>query len=175
MENPHKIGADRRYEAAVISISTSRFLKYGSVKTPEEAEDISGRIIIDLLENAGHKLHRYTLISDEGRSIAQAVKAHVNAVNVIITTGGTGLAPRDVTIEAIQKILQKEIPGFGELFRFISYEQIGSSAMLTRAASGIIENTAVFCLPGSPNAVRLAMETLILPELQHVLLHVSEE
>ncbi len=75
----------------------------------------------------------------------------------------------------VQKILQKEIPGFGELFRFISYEQIGSSAMLTRAASGIIENTAVFCLPGSPNAVRLAMETLILPELQHVLLHVSEE
>ena len=172
--NPHKIGADRRYGAAVISISTSRFLKYGSVNTPEEADDISGRIIIDLLENAGHKLHRYTLISDEGRSIAQTVKAHVNAVNVIITTGGTGLAPRDVTIEAIQKIFQKDIPGFGELFRFISYEQIGSSAMLTRAASGIIENTAVFCLPGSPNAVRLAMETLILPELQHVLLHVSE-
>jgi molybdopterin adenylyltransferase len=172
--NPHKIGVNKRYEAAVISISTSRFMKYGSVKTPEEAEDVSGRIIIDLLENAGHKLHHYTLLSDEGRSITQAVKAQVNAVNVVITTGGTGLAPRDVTIEAVQKILQKEIPGFGELFRSISYEQIGSSAMLTRASSGIIENTAIFCLPGSPNAVTLAMEALILPELQHVLLHVSE-
>jgi molybdopterin adenylyltransferase len=174
VENPHKVGANKRYEAAVISISTSRFMKYGSVKIPEEAEDISGRIIIDLLEKAGHKLHRYALISDEARSIAQAVKAQVNAVNVVITTGGTGLAPRDVTIEAVQEILQKEIPGFGELFRSISYEQIGSSAMLTRASSGIIENTAIFCLPGSPNAVKLAMEALILPELQHLLLHVSE-
>jgi len=174
VENPHTAGADTRYEAAIISISTSRFMKYGSVKTPEEAGDTSGRIIIDLLENAGHKLHSYTLISDEGRSIAQAVQAQINAVNVVITTGGTGLAPRDVTIEAVQQLFQKDIPGFGELFRSISYEQIGSSAMLTRASSGIIENTAIFCLPGSPNAVKLAMEALILPELQHVLLHVSE-
>jgi molybdenum cofactor biosynthesis protein B len=95
--NPHKIGVNKRYEAAVISISTSRFMKYGSVKTPEEAEDISGRIIIDLLENAGHKLHHYTLISDEGRSITQAVKAQVNAVNVVITTGGTGGRPKNTS------------------------------------------------------------------------------
>jgi molybdenum cofactor biosynthesis protein B len=98
----------------------------------------------------------------------------VNAVDVVITTGGTGLAPRDVTIEAVQPLFQKELPGFGELFRLISYEQIGSSAMLTRASSGLIDNTAIFCLPGSPNAVKLAIEALILPELQHVLLHLSE-
>jgi molybdenum cofactor biosynthesis protein B len=106
--------------------------------------------------------------------ITRAVKEQVNDVDVVITTGGTGLAPRDVTIEAVQKLLIKEIPGFGELFRFVSYEKIGSSAMLTRASSGIIDNTVIFCLPGSPNAVKLAMEALILPELQHVLLHVSE-
>jgi molybdenum cofactor biosynthesis protein B len=172
--NPHKVGTNKNYEVAVISISTSRFLRYGSVKKPEEAEDISGRIIIELLEDAGHTLHGYTLISDEGHMISRAVKEQVNAVDVVITTGGTGLAPRDVTIESVQKLLTKEIPGFGELFRFVSYEQIGSSAMLTRASGGIIDNTAVFCLPGSPNAVKLAMETLILPELQHVLLHISE-
>jgi molybdenum cofactor biosynthesis protein B len=172
--NPHKIGVNKSCEAAVISISTSRFVKYGSVKTPEEAEDLSGRIIIDLLENAGHHLHLYTLVSDEGRSITEAINGLVSDVDVVITTGGTGLAPRDVTIEAIQQMFRKDIPGFGELFRSISYEQIGSSAMLTRASSGIIENTAIFCLPGSPNAVKLAMEALILPELQHILLHVSE-
>lgn len=174
VENPHKTGESKHYEIIIISISTSRFMKYGSVKTPEEAEDISGRIIINLFENAGHKLNSYTLISDEGRVITRSVKEQVNAANVIITTGGTGLARRDVTIEAVQPLFQKELPGFGELFRLISYEQIGSSAMLTRASSGIIDNTVIFCLPGSPNAVKLAIEALILPELQHVLLHVSE-
>jgi len=174
VENPHKTGASKSYEVAIISISSSRFMKYGSVKTPEEAEDISGRIIIDLFENAGHKLHSYTLISDERQVITRSLKEQLNAVDVVITTGGTGLAPRDVTIESVQQLFQKEIPGFGELFRFVSYEQIGSSAMLTRASSGIIDNTAIFCLPGSPNAVKLAIEALILPELQHVLLHVSE-
>jgi molybdenum cofactor biosynthesis protein B len=148
-------------------------MKYGGVKTPEEAEDISGRIIIDLLKNAGHKLRMYALISDDGPAIAEAVKTLISHVDVVITTGGTGLAPRDVTIEAVQQVIQKDIPGFGELFRHISYEEIGSSAMLTRASGGIIENTVVFCLPGSPNAVKLAMKALILPELQHILLHAS--
>jgi len=173
--NPHKVGVKKSYKAAVISISTSRFMKYGSVKTPEEAEDISGRIIVDLLENAGHKLRLYSIITDEGQSITEAVQALINDVDVVITTGGTGLAPRDVTIEAVKQMIQKDIPGFGELFRIISYEEVGSSAMLTRASGGIAEKTAIFCLPGSPNAVKLAMEALILPELQHILLHASEQ
>lgn len=173
-ENPHKVGVRKSYKAAVISISTSRFAKHGSVKTPEDADDTSGRIIIELLENAGHELRSYALISDEGQLIADVIKAQVNLANVVITTGGTGLAPRDVTIEAVNQIIQKEIPGFGELFRFISYNEIGPPAMLTRALSGIIEHTAIFCLPGSPHAVKLAMEKLIIPELQHILLHVSE-
>jgi molybdenum cofactor biosynthesis protein B len=150
-------------------------VKYGSVEVPEEAEDISGRIIIDLLKSAGHNVHAYALISDEAGLITASVGALLGNTDVIITTGGTGLAQRDVTIEAVQQMLQKEIPGFGELFRKISYDEIGSSAMLTRATSGIIGNAAIFCLPGSPNAVTLAMEVLILPELQHILLHVSEQ
>jgi molybdenum cofactor biosynthesis protein B len=165
---------NKRYEVGVLSISTSRFQKYGSVKEPEEAEDISGRIIIDLLKSAGHKLHSYSLVSDEPELITASVRALLSNTDVIITTGGTGLAPRDVTIEAVHQMLQKEIPGFGELFRRISYDAIGSAAMLTRATSGIIGKTAVFCLPGSPNAVTLAMETLILPELPHILFHASE-
>ncbi len=171
----HKAPVNKRYEVGVISISTSRFAKYGSVKAPEEAEDISGRVIIDLLKSAGHNLQSYALISDEAESIIARLRALLSNTDVIITTGGTGLAPRDVTIEAVQQMLQKEIPGFGELFRSISYEKIGSSAMLTRATSGIIGNTAIFCLPGSPNAVTLAMEALILPELGHILLHASEQ
>ena len=171
----HKPAVNTHYEVGVISISTSRFAKYGSVKAPEEAEDISGRIIIDFLISAGHKIHSYTLISDEAALITASVRSLLSSTDVIITTGGTGLAPRDVTIEAIQQMLQKEIPGFGELFRSISYDEIGSSAMLTRATSGIIGNTAIFCLPGSPNAVTLAMEALIVPELQHILLHASEQ
>src|SRR5665811_2632872 len=86
VENPHKTGESKNYEIAIISISTSRFMKYGSVKKPEEAEDISGRIIIDLFENAGHKLHSYTLISDEGRVITRSVKEQVNAVNAVSYT-----------------------------------------------------------------------------------------
>ncbi len=172
--NPHQVDTKKSLEAAVISISTSRFRKFGSVQTPEEAEDISGRIIIDLLENAGHKLQIYTLISDEVRSIIKAVKTLVNDVDVVITTGGTGLAPRDLTIEAVQQIAQKDIPGFGELFRLISYQEIGSPAMLSRASGGIIEKTVIFCLPGSPNAVKLAMEALILPEVRHIVQHASE-
>ncbi|MFZ0926706.1 MAG: molybdenum cofactor biosynthesis protein B [Halobacteriota archaeon] len=171
----HKPAVNKRFEVGVISISTSRFAKYGSVKAPEEAEDISGRIIIDFLRSAGHKVRSYTLISDEAALITASVRALLSNTDVIITTGGTGLAPRDVTIEAVQQMLQKEIPGFGELFRSISYDEIGSAAMLTRATSGIIGNTAIFCLPGSPDAVTLAMEALIVPELQHILLHASEQ
>jgi len=171
----HAIDVGKCYQAAVISISTSRFENFGSAKAPEEAEDVSGKIIIELLIKAGYKLRGYILVSDEGGAITEAILAHINDADVIITTGGTGLAPRDLTIETVQQMIKKEIPGFGELFRHLSYEEIGSSAMLSRASGGIIEKTAVFCLPGSPNAVRLAMEALILPQLPHIMLHACEK
>jgi molybdenum cofactor biosynthesis protein B len=172
---PHAINVNRCYRAAVISISTSRFGRYGSAKAPEEAEDVSGKIIIELLIEAGYELRGYALVSDERGAINKAVKAHLNDADAIITTGGTGLAPRDVTIETVDQMLNKKIPGFGELFRHVSYEKIGSAAMLSRASAGIIDKTAIFCLPGSPNAVRLAMESLILPQLPHIMLHACEK
>ena len=113
------------------------------------------------------------MVSDETNIIRQCVNDLINQVDIIVTTGGTGLAPRDVTIEAVERLIEKEIPGFGELFRLISYEQVGSAAMLTRALGGIVENTILFCLPGSPRAVKLAMEALIVPELHHIKVHVS--
>ncbi len=173
LENPHVADPSRRYDVGVISISTSRFEKYGDIQEPEEADDISGRVIIDHVKNAGHSVRSYTLISDETNTIRQYVNELINRVDFIITTGGTGLAPRDVTIEAIEPLIEKEIPGFGELFRFISYEQVGSAAILTRALGGVVENTILFSLPGSPRAVKLAMEDLIIPELHHIKAHVS--
>ncbi len=170
--NPHA-GPGGCFDASVISISTSRSEKYVHVHEPEDADDISGRIIIDLLRDAGHNVHSYHLISDEMGAIRQHVNDLINHVDIIITTGGTGLAPRDVTIEAVEQLVEKEIPGFGELFRLISYEQVGSAAMLTRALGGIVETTILFCLPGSPRAVKLAMEELIIPELNHIKVHVS--
>ncbi len=170
---PHTVGLGGSYDASVISISTSRFERYPRVQEPEEVDDESGRIIIDLLKDAGHNVRSYHLISDEMNAIRQHVNNLINQVDVIVTTGGTGLAPRDVTIEAVEHLIEKAIPGFGELFRLVSYEQIGSSAMLTRALGGIVENTILFCLPGSPRAVKLAMEVLIVPELHHIKAHVS--
>ncbi len=173
LKNPHTAGPGGCYDASVISISTSRFDKYGHVQEPEEADDGSGRIIIDLLKGAGHNVRSYHLVSDETNTIRQYVNDLINHVDIVVTTGGTGLAPRDVTIEAVEHLVEKEIPGFGELFRLISYEQVGSAAMLTRALGGIVENTILFCLPGSPRAVKLAMEVLIVPELHHIKTHVS--
>ncbi len=173
LENPHVAGSGRCYDASVLSISTSRFEKYGRVQEPEAADDVSGRIIMDALKDAGHSVRSYHLVSDETNIIRQCVNDLINQVDIIVTTGGTGLAPRDVTIEAVERLIEKEIPGFGELFRLISYEQVGSAAMLTRALGGIVENTILFCLPGSPRAVKLAMEALIVPELHHIKVHVS--
>jgi len=175
LRHPHRADETTGYDCAVISISTSRFEKFGNVKTPEEAQDDSGRMIIELLQDAGHTLRFYYLLSDEIPQIRRYMHRLTNRVDVIIATGGTGLAPRDVTIEAVQSLIQKEMPGFGELFRVMSYEQVGSAAMLTRAIGGIIERTVVFCLPGSPKAVKLAMEKFILPELHHILKHVVEK
>ncbi len=174
LKNPHA-GPGGSYDVSVISISTSRFEKCAPVHKPEDADDVSGRIIIDLLQDAGHNVRSYHLISDEINAIRQHINDLVNHVDIIVTTGGTGLAPRDVTIEAVEHLVEKKIPGFGELFRLISYEQVGSAAMLTRALGGIAENTVLFCLPGSPRAVKLAMEKLIVPELNHIKTHVSGE
>jgi molybdopterin adenylyltransferase len=136
--------------------------------TRSEADDTSGQRIRALLEAQAHRVEYYRIVKDEPEQIAALVRDAPAAVEVIICSGGTGLARRDTTYEAITRLLEKEIPGFGELFRTLSYEQIGAAAMLSRATAGVAGRRVIFSLPGSTKAVELAMTKLILPQLGHV-------
>jgi molybdenum cofactor biosynthesis protein B len=154
----------------VIIASTSRFKRYGPVTTPEEAEDLSGRVILDRSKAAGHDA-TYRLLPDGIEPIRSAVEG--SSADAIIICGGTGLTHLDLTLEAVEPMFEKELPGFGEIFRLRSLEEVGTRAMLTRAAAGIVKNKPVFCLPGSPNAARLGTD-LILAELLHIITHIFE-
>ena len=143
----------------VITISDTR--------TPET--DTSGAAIRSALVGRGHLVAHYTVVKDEPAQIVALVrKLAGDGCQVILTNGGTGIARRDSTLEAIDGLLEKRLPGFGELFRVLSYQEIGAAAMLSRAAAGLFGDTLIFCMPGSTAAVHLAMERLILPELQHL-------
>ncbi|EIJ79265.1 molybdenum cofactor synthesis domain protein [Bacillus methanolicus PB1] len=157
----HKKEAPRKVRCKVITVSDTR----------DKRTDKSGKLMIELLEGAGHSIIDYVIVKDEEIAIREEVlKGCQNPdIDVILTNGGTGIAKRDVTIETVSSLIDKEITGFGELFRMISYqEDIGSAAILSRAAAGVIKDKAVFSTPGSTGAVRLAMNKLILPELGHV-------
>jgi molybdopterin adenylyltransferase len=136
--------------------------------TRSEADDSSGQRIRARLEAAGHRAAYYRIVKDEPAQIVAAIDAAPDAVEVIITNGGTGVAKRDTTYEAITRLLDKEITGFGELFRMLSWEQVGAAAMLSRATAGIAGRRVIFSLPGSTKAVELAMDKLIVPQLGHV-------
>jgi len=141
----------------VLTISDSR--------TP--SNDTSGDVIVSALETAGHVVTARQIVKDDPDAVQQAVRSATGA-DVVITTGGTGITSRDGTYEALSAIFDKTIDGFGELFRMLSYEQVGSAAMMSRACAGTIGRTAVFALPGSVHAVQLAVEKLLLPEIGHV-------
>ena len=130
--------------------------------------DTSGNAIAALLQEHGHVVAGRTLVRDDPASVREVVLTEAPGVDALISTGGTGITSRDSTYEAIAGVLEKRLDGFGELFRMLSYHEIGSAAMLTRASAGTVGRTAVFSLPGSEHAVRLAMQKLILPELGHV-------
>jgi molybdenum cofactor biosynthesis protein B len=130
--------------------------------------DRSGQRIQQLLRDHGHRVKQYDVIRDEPALITQAVCAAPVSAEVIIINGGTGLARRDTTFEAVNRLIEKEIAGFGELFRMLSYQQIGAGAMLSRATAGVAGDRVVFSLPGSTAAVELAMTKLILPQLGHI-------
>ena len=130
--------------------------------------DTSGDAIAQALTTAGHDVAGRRIVRDDPATVREIVRAESRNVPVIVTTGGTGITARDSTYEAISTLLDKRLDGFGELFRMLSYEQIGSAAMLSRACAGSIGTTAIFALPGSEQAVRLAMDKLILPEIGHV-------
>lgn len=139
--------------------------------TRNKENDKSGQLMIELLEQSGYTIGDYVIVKDQKEEIRDAVLSgcEEQEIDIILTNGGTGIAVRDVTIETVQSLFDKEINGFGELFRMLSYqEDIGSAAMLSRAAAGVIGHKAVFSTPGSSGAVKLAMSKLILPELDHV-------
>lgn len=136
--------------------------------TRTEANDSSGSAIVELLTAAGHEIVARRIVRDEPAMVLEALRSANGAADVVITTGGTGITSRDNTVEAIASVLDKRLDGFGELFRVLSYEQIGAAAMLSRASAGTMGRVAVFALPGSEHAVRLAITKLILPEIGHV-------
>lgn len=164
----HKASAPHSVGIFIITCSTSKFKQ---MKAGERPDDTSGDIIERLASNAGNTIQGRKLISDSKpmitRSAKEALRAH--AVDALIITGGTGLSPRDVTVESINPLLDREIPGFGELFRKLSFDSIGSAALLSRAFAGTSKGKPVFCLPGSPDGVQTGMEKLILPELGHII------
>lgn len=159
-QHHHRVGANTSVRVAVITVSDTRDLE----------SDAGGALIVECLESAGHVLAHREIVRDDADAIEAAVSKALASADLaaVILTGGTGVAPRDVTPEAIEPLLEREIPGFGELFRWLSYQEIGSAALLSRAVAGIVDGRVVFALPGSKGALRLAMDRLILPELGHL-------
>ena len=156
----HRAAAERGpVTVAVVTVSDSR--------TAES--DTNGRWLRDAIEAAGHTVAGYRVIRDEPALVEAALDEMASAgARVIVFNGGTGIAPRDVTYDVLARKIEKPIPGFGELFRMLSWEQVGAAAMLSRATAGTYRGSIVFSLPGSPAAVRLAWEKLIEPEIEHV-------
>jgi len=154
----------------IVVASTSRFNKFGPVSGPEEAEDLSGKVIQEKIETAGH-IDQYRLLPDGIEPIREAVEKSV--ADAVVICGGTGLTHLDLTLEAVEPLFEKTLPGFGEIFRWRSLDEVGTRAMLTRATAGIHRGKPVFCLPGSPGAARLGME-LIMAELAHIIKHIRE-
>ncbi|MBN3556431.1 MogA/MoaB family molybdenum cofactor biosynthesis protein [Fictibacillus nanhaiensis] len=157
----HKAQAPQVVRCMIVTVSDTR----------NEETDKSGKLIHAFLEKNNHKVVMYKIVKDEIKSIQEAMQYGIQNedIDVVLFNGGTGIASRDVTIEALMPLFDKEISGFGELFRMLSYtEDIGSGAMLSRAAAGVKNRTAIFALPGSSGAVKLGMEKLIIPELSHV-------
>ena len=132
--------------------------------------DLGGRTIRELLERAGHTVTGHAIVRDEPAEVTALIRRQIadGTARIIITTGGTGITSRDGTFEAVDGLLEKRLDGFGELFRMLSFQDIGTAAMMSRATAGTIGRAAIFVLPGSPGAVHLALTRLILPELGHV-------
>ncbi|HEU5139001.1 MAG TPA: molybdenum cofactor biosynthesis protein B [Bacillales bacterium] len=157
----HKEQAPEKVRCKVVTVSDTR----------TEETDKSGKLIRRLLEEFGHVTVDYEIVIDQQEAIREAVVSGCSRkdIDAVLLNGGTGIAKRDVTYEVVESLLEKEIPGFGELFRMLSYtEDIGSAAILSRAIAGTVFDTAVFSMPGSSGAVKLAMNKLILPEIGHV-------
>ncbi|MCM3725403.1 molybdenum cofactor biosynthesis protein MoaB [Neobacillus cucumis] len=164
----HKKEAPKAVRCKIITVSDTR----------NQETDKSGKLMMEMLEGAGHKIVDYCIVKDETAPIQAEILKGCDRedIDVILTNGGTGIAKRDVTIETVDGLLEKEIVGFGELFRMLSYqEDIGSAAILSRAIAGVVKDKAVFSTPGSTGAVKLAMSKLILPEIGHVVREIKKD
>lgn len=156
----HRKKALSSVKLAIITVSDTRV----------KEDDFSGSAIAEIMTGAGHVVVRRMMTKDDSGEIQKALRELIedDVVQAVILNGGTGVAGRDVTLEAVQPFQEKSLPGFGELFRMLSYQEVGSAAMLSRAAAFVSEGKVVFCVPGSEKAVRLACSKLIAPELGHV-------
>lgn len=156
----HRQQAPNSVRCSIMTVSDTR--------TPET--DTSGQFIQQALTQAGHVIAAYHMVKDEPEDIRRLLQHHMQTpeTEVILLNGGTGLSPRDGTYEVVQSCLEKELTGFGELFRYLSYAEIGAAAMMSRATAGVAHGTVIISMPGSTAAVRLAMEKLVLPELTHM-------
>ncbi len=162
----HKKHAPRKVSIGIITVSTTRSLE----------EDASGNWMSEQARIAGHEVVHHQVITDDSDLIASTVQDVIRnkRPQVILTNGGTGITKTDVTIEAVSPMLSKILTGFGPLFAKLSFDEIGSAAFLSRATAGIIEETVLFCLPGSLNACKLACQQLIFPELGHLVKHAMD-
>jgi len=169
----HKAAAPNQLKFVVFVCSTSR---YQQLQKGEKIEDVSGDTIVALLSNAGHMVLHKKIIADDKVMIEEAVKSVLSSADLdgAIFCGGTGITPKDITIEAVSPFLEKTLPGFGEIFRRLSYDKVGSAAVMSRAVAGVAKGKALFCIPGSPDAVRVSVEMLILPEAPHIVRHARE-
>ncbi|MCE9547537.1 MAG: molybdenum cofactor biosynthesis protein MoaB [Planctomycetia bacterium] len=156
----HRAAAPLQIRCAIVTVSDTR----------TEKTDRGGPLVAELLIAAGHFVADQTILPDEPEQLRQYIAALAanSQIDVVLLTGGTGIGPRDLTFETLQPLLTKPLPGYGELFRLLSYQEIGPAAMLSRAIGGLVDRTVVLSMPGSPKAVRLAMEKLILPDLGHL-------
>lgn len=169
----HKAEAPNKLGFAIFTVSTSR---YQQQRKGESVQDLSGDLIESSLKDAGHTVFFRKLISDDKKMIEKSMRDVLAApdVDAAVFCGGTGITASDITIETVSPFLEKIMPGFGEIFRSLSYDAIGSAALMSRAVAGVAKGKAFFCLPGSPDAVRLCLERLILPEAGHVVKHARE-
>lgn len=169
----HKAAAPKKLKFGIFVCSTSRYQK---LKKGEKIEDVSGDLIESFLKNAGHTILFRKTVPDDKTLIQKGLGYALSSADVdaVVLCGGTGIAPLDVTIETVSPLLEKNLPGFGEIFRRLSFEKIGSAAVLSRAIAGVAKGKAIYCIPGSPDAVRLCLERLILPETGHILKHARE-
>jgi molybdenum cofactor biosynthesis protein B len=158
---------DHREKATAKGVVNLAIVTVSDTRTPET--DKSGQLIRTLAEAAGHEIVDYRIVKDEPDQVQQALHDFTTGpAQIVIFSGGTGISRRDRTYDVISQALEKTLPGFGEIFRMLSYEEIGAAAMLSRATAGVYQDTVVISTPGSTNAVRLALEKLVLPEIQHL-------